>query len=191
MAECVQTQSQTIRTSSDGGRISMSYQQARRDWDIPRQGGPEVPGGSRAPSSDGFSRRSLLHPQQEYLGYGHPQQFHEPHKQFHEPFPLHYQGNGPLPEQFQGEKFQPQYTGYGLMQDHYAASNKFQQQFPGYSSFRNSSRTRGTICSSITRFPGMVASSYGGTVTPGSFPVGRPAAPTTGCGTAVRLPGTG
>ena len=110
----------------------MSYQRARRDWDIPRQGGPEVLGGSRAPSSDDFSRRSLLHPQQEYLGYGHQQQFHEPYQPLHEPFPLQYQGHGPLPEQFPGEKFQPQYPGYGLLQDHYAASDKFQQQFPGH-----------------------------------------------------------
>ena len=72
-----------------------------------------------------------------------------------------------------------------------SSSSSFLATGPNSGSFRNSSRTRGTSCSGITRFPGKVASSCGGTVTPGSFLVRRPAVLITGCGTAVRLPGTG
>ena len=67
MSECVKTQSQTIRTSSDGGRVSVSYQRASRDWDIRRHAGREVAGGSRARYMDGYSRHSPLPKQQQYL----------------------------------------------------------------------------------------------------------------------------
>ena len=114
MAECVKTQSQTIRTSSDGGRVSVSYQRASRDWDIRRQAGREVAGGSRARYMDGYSRHSPLPKQQQYLDTGSPQRF---------------LGQGSLHEQLQGEHLllQPQYPGQGSPQKHFP---DVQQQFP-------------------------------------------------------------